>query len=320
VAWLLPVAALALVAGARLHRTHARRRAMLVLWAGWLAVCAAVFSVAEGTFHAYYVSLLVPGLAGVIGIGLAALVPLVRRSPSWLAAAGGVAVGTVLLELQLSGRQPAFYGWMRVPLVLGVAAGVVIVAAAVVRRLGRRVLAGLAVGLAALLATPAAWAASEAANPVLNATLPQAGPRTGAAGSTFGSASSNGDPDLAAYLRAHHDGETWDLVVANAQSASGLIADDGISVMALGGFMGTDPATDLASIAALVEAGEVRFFQVSGGAGAGFGGGMPGGGTASTILQAVAATCDPVTVPATRDTLYDCAGHADSLAALTTTP
>jgi 4-amino-4-deoxy-L-arabinose transferase-like glycosyltransferase len=317
VAWLLPVATLALVAGAWLHRAHVHRRAMLALWAGWLAVCAAVFSVAEGTFHAYYVSLLVPGLAGVVGIGLTALVPLVRRSPSWLAAAGGVAVGTVLLQVELSGRQPAFYGWMRVPLVLGVAAGGVIVAIAVVRRIGRRVLAGLAVGLAALTATPTAWAASEAANPVLNATLPQAGPRTGSAGSTFGSASSNGDPDLAAYLRAHDEGETWDLVVASAQSASGLIADEGISVMALGGFMGSDPATDLASIADMVAEGEIRLFQVegAGAGGGGFGGAMLGGGTAAGILQAVGATCDPVTVPATGDTLYDCAGHADALAA-----
>jgi hypothetical protein len=166
--------------------------------------------------------------------------------------------------------------------------------------------------------TPAAWAVSETANPVLNATLPQAGPRSGTAGSTFGSVSSNGDPDLAAYLRAQHDGETWDLVVASAQSASGLIADEGISVLALGGFMGTDPATDLATIAAMVDEGEVRLFQAGGGFGAGSGfagGGGFGGGTASGILQAVADVCDPVTVPTTGDTLYDCAGHADDLAA-----
>lgn len=95
--------------------------------------------------------------------------------------------------------------------------------------------------------------------------MPQAGPRTGSAGSSFGSVSSNGDAELAVFLEAEHDGETWDLVVGSAQTASGLIADQGVSVMALGGFMGSDPAMALADFADLVESGAVRHVLVSGG-------------------------------------------------------
>jgi 4-amino-4-deoxy-L-arabinose transferase-like glycosyltransferase len=311
VAWLVPVVLLALVAGAWQYRSDVVRRAHLALWAGWLGVTAVVFSTAEGIFHSYYVSLLVPGLAGVTGIGLAALVPLVRRSPSWLAAAAATAVATVLLQLVLSGRDPGFYGWTRIPLVVVAGAGLYVVGVGAARGQGPRVVTGLAVVLAALLVTPAAWAASEDANPVLNATLPQAGPRSGTAGHTFGSAGSNGDPRLAAYLRSEHTGETWDLVVASVPSAAGLIADEDVPVMAIGGFMGTDASTDLATIADLVADGQVRLFA------AGSGSFLGGTTRADTIMRAVAQVCDPVTVPQTGDTLYDCAGHADDLRSAT---
>jgi 4-amino-4-deoxy-L-arabinose transferase-like glycosyltransferase len=307
VAWLAPVVVLALVAGVWQYGSDVVRRAHLALWAGWLGLTAVVFSTAEGIFHSYYVSLLVPGLAGVTGIGLAALVPLVRRSPSWRAAAAAAAVATVLLQLVLSGRAPGFYGWTGLPLVLGVAAGLYLVGLGAARQEGPRVVTGLAVVLAALLVTPAAWAASEDANPVLNATLPQAGPRIGTAGHTFGSAGSSGDPRLAAYLRSVHTGETWDLVVASAPSAAGLIADEDVPVMAIGGFMGTDASTDLATIADRVADGQVRLFA------AGSGSFLGGTTRAGTIMRAVAQVCDPVTVPATGDTLYDCAHHADDL-------
>ena len=123
--------------------------------------------------------------------------------------------------------------------------------------------------------TPAAWALSETSNATLNATLPQAGPRVGSAAGTFGGGQFAGSQNtsLADFLRAESTGERWDLVVSNAMSASNLIATDDISVMALGGFIGTDPVSTVASIADLVDKGEVRFFQANSGGFGGFGGG-----------------------------------------------
>ena len=319
VAWLLPLAAVAAVASLWLWRSDRVRRAHVALWAGWVALFAVVFSRAEGTFHSYYTSALVPGIAALIGIGAAAAVPLVRRSRWWLAVLGAAGAATVALQLELSGRLPGFYGWTRGPLVLLACAAVAAVLYGLVTRRGRTVLAGLGVGLTALLVSPTAWAVSETANPVLNSTLPQAGPREGTAGSSFGSASSNGDPELAAWLEAHTDGETWALVVGSAQTASGLIADQGVSVMALGGFMGTDQTLTVAEFADLVDAGAVRYVLVSGG---GMGGGPGGmGGGSSSVLRAVASSCptvDDADLPsAYAGALYDCAGQADALRALT---
>ncbi len=345
VAWLLPLAVVAAGAGLWLWRQDRVRRAHVALWAGWLALFAVVFSTAEGTFHSYYTAALVPGLAALIGIGAAAVVPLVRQSRLWLAVLAGAAAATLSLQLALAGRVPDFYGWTRAVIVLLAAGALGAVAYGFATRRGRTVLAGLGIGLSALLVAPTAWAVGETANPVLNSTLPQAGPRTGTAGQTFGSASSNGDPELAAFLEANHTTETWDLVVGSAQTASGLIADQGVSVMALGGFMGTDPAITLDQFADLVDAGAVRYVLVSGGgpgggvaggqAGPGGqqGGGGPGGavggpggggGAAATILSAVGQACTPVTVDSTGGALpdaydgavYDCQGRADALRSL----
>lgn len=324
VAWLLPLAAVAAVGSLWLWRHDRVRRAHVVLWAGWLALFAVVFSTADGTFHSYYTSALVPAIAALVGIGGAAVVPLVRRHRAWLAAVGATLAGTVLLQLELSGRLPGFYGWTRGPLVLLAGAALAAVLHGLLTRHGRTVLAGLGVGLAALLVSPTAWAVSETANPVLNSTLPQAGPREGTAGSSFGSASSNGDPELAAWLETHTDGETWALVVGSAQTASGLIADQGVSVIALGGFMGSDPTLTVAEFADLVEFGAVRYVLVSGGGpggGRGGPGGAGGGSSSSTILTAVASACpavDDADLPsAYAGSLYDCVGQADALRALT---
>lgn len=322
VAWLLPLAAVAAAASLWLWRHDRVRRAHVVLWAGWVLLFAVVFSKAEGTFHSYYTSALVPGVAALIGIGAAAVVPLVRRSRVWLGVLGAAVGATVLLQLELSGRLPGFYGWTRGPLVLLAGVATAAVVFGLVTRRGRIVLAGLGVGLAALLVSPTAWAVSETANPVLNSTLPQAGPRQGSAGSSFGSVSSNGDPELAAWLEAHTDGETWALVVGSAQTASGLIADQGVSVMALGGFMGTDQTLTVAEFADLVDAGAVRYVLVSGGGmGGGPGGGRGATGGSSSVLSAVSSSCPAVSdadLPsAYAGALYDCAGRADALRAVT---
>jgi len=215
-----------------------------------------------------------------------------------------------------------------------------VVFAGIVRR-WPLVLGALAIGLAGLLVTPAAWAANELSGPTLNATLPQAGPRTGAAARTFGSSAFDANAQLAAFLKSANDGEKWDLVTTSAQSASDLIASYDLSVMALGGFLGQDPAATVASTADKVEAGEVRYFLVTaggpggfggggfaggqapggaggftppngftppkGGTGGGFappgGGGFGGGGTASQIMTAVRSACTAVTNASTNGAL-----------------
>jgi 4-amino-4-deoxy-L-arabinose transferase-like glycosyltransferase len=311
IAWLLPLAVIGAAAALWVVRRDRIRRAAIVLWAGWLALYGVVFSEAEGTFHAYYTSVMMPAIAALVGIGAMAMFGLVRRNRWWFALVGGAAFVTIAVQLGLADREPGFYGWTRGVLIVAAVAVAIGVLVGVARRRPRVIKVALAGAIAASLLMPTAWAASETHNAVLNATLPQAGPRTGSSGSSFGSAESNGDPTLAAWLVAHNtDGETWDLVVSNSQIGSGLLADQDVSVMSLGGFMGTDQTISLSRFADLVAAGQVRYVYT------GSRGGIGGlGGASSSIIRAVEQAC-----PAAADTptgytgsIYDCAGQADAL-------
>ena len=279
IAWLLPLSAVLLVAAVWHHRRSRLGLAVIGLFAGWLLLYGVVFSEAAGTFHSYYTSAMAPALALLVGVGASAVFDLARRHAAWLVvAAGGLAV-TYPVQRLLSGRAPSFYDWAVPVFAVAALVAVAVVAfsfAAPVRWRSRLLGGGLAIALAGATLAPAGWAVSESSNAVLNSTLPQAGPRGGAAGQTFGSPSSQGDDDLAAWLRAQRHGERWALVVTSAQSASGLIAGDDVPVLALGGFLGSDPAATVDSFAALVAAGKVRFAQPTGGFGPG--GGFPGGG------------------------------------------
>ncbi len=89
---------------------------------------------------------------------------------------------------------------------------------------------------------------------------------------------------LLAFLKANDHGERWVLAVQGTQQAAPIIIETGLPVMAMGGFMGSDPTfgTDPDEIkervAQLVEEGKVRFFMVSGFRGfGGFRGGNPAG-------------------------------------------
>ena len=174
----------------------------------------------------------------------------------------GSSASPLWTQLQIAGRTPDFYGWVRPLTVATALAGVAVVAALAIRRLP--VVGGLALSVTGLLLLPAAWSWSASANSSLNATLPQAGPQQGASGGTFGSqAFDSGTPELAAWLNSHNDADaTWQLVVSSSQNASRLIAEDGVPVMSLGGFMGTDNTISVDGFADLVSSGAVRYVLV----------------------------------------------------------
>jgi len=73
VSWFLPLAVLAAVLGV-VWRTGQPRTDMLragfLMWGGWLAVHAVVFSASNGN-HAYYMTVIAPALAALVGGGLA---------------------------------------------------------------------------------------------------------------------------------------------------------------------------------------------------------------------------------------------------------
>ncbi len=77
---------------------------------------------------------------------------------------------------------------------------------------------------------------------------------------------------------------TWIVATSSAQNAAGIELATGKSVMAIGGFTGSDNATTLARFKQLVAAGKIHYYVAGGGGPGGAGtstGGTSSGGTSS---------------------------------------
>lgn len=328
IAWLLPAALIGLAVGLVLYRTAGRtdrRLAGYVLWGGWLAGHAVVFSLMSGIIHAYYTVVLVPAIAALAG---AAAWDLWRRRDTSAAARLVLAAGVVasgVAALLILERTPAFAPGLGFGILAIAAASAVVLALPTIHLDPRVARAASVVALVALLAGPAAYA---------GATIVRAHSGGDAlAGPSGDGMAGNGaavvDQALVDYLLSNQGTARWIVAVNGSQSAADIQLAAGQPVMAMGGFNGSDAAPTLQQLQAYVASGELRYVLV-GGAGAGgtgpsFGGGLgfgglgggpgggPGGSSAGSqgVSAWVASACTAVSVDgASVSGLYDCAGAA----------
>ena len=175
--WLLGfalVAGLAILVATRLRRSDARSGWLLAV-GGAFVTTAVLFSAASGIFHPYYVSLLAPFVAALVGAGAAQLLRGGRnaRVLAPLAVAAGV-----IVELVVRGDYAGQLNWLpAVLIVVGVVAAVALAAFG-----DRRVrMAALGAALAALLLAPGVWAFDTLGH-ATSGTFPEGGPASVAAG------------------------------------------------------------------------------------------------------------------------------------------
>ena len=161
----------------RLRRADARTGWLLAV-GGAFVTTAVLFSFASGIFHPYYVSLLAPFLAALVGAGAAHFV----RGREGARVFGPLAiVAGVATELAVLGDYPGQLRWL-VPVLIGLCGlAAVVLAVADARRL-RLGAALLAAGV--LLIGPSIWAVDTLGR-TLNGTFPEGGPGA-VAGSGFG--------------------------------------------------------------------------------------------------------------------------------------
>ncbi|MFI0445957.1 glycosyltransferase family 39 protein [Actinomadura sp. 6N118] len=179
ISWLLPFAAIALVAGLILVWRRPRvdgARAGLLIWGGWLAVHYLVFSLAEGTFHPYYSTAMAPAIAALTGAGVVLLNEAGKRSAAWAWVLPAGVVVTGAWSFVLLNRTPDWNPWLRWVVVASTVVAVLLFVAGRMRR--PAAVAALVVALVAGLAGPSAYAVSAASEPA-NGTNPLAGPSSG---------------------------------------------------------------------------------------------------------------------------------------------
>jgi 4-amino-4-deoxy-L-arabinose transferase-like glycosyltransferase len=261
ISWFLPLAAICWLAAALQTKVKwplNRRFQALILWGVWLLPQVVFFSYA-GLFHRYYLEMMAPAIAALVGAGLVALYVDYhnpgRRGwllPTTLLITGGI-------ELIILAQFPEFAPWLA-PLILGLTL-MVAIALVLLRLLNRQrsfvASSVVAFGLLTLLIAPAIWTMI----PVWHgghAGLPYAGPdllqerRDG-----------NEVPDmerLIHFLKSKGDEHSYLLATINARQAAPFILITGEPVMALGGFSGGDRILSVEQLESDVLAGKVRFF------------------------------------------------------------
>lgn len=262
ISWLLPLAGLGLLAAAwqtRLRLPLDRRHQALLLWSMWLLPQMAFFSIAN-LFHRYYLAMMAPAIAALVGAGVVAMWNDYRqqRWRGWLlplALLIGAGVETVILA-----QFPDWSRWLT-PLIVGLclATAGALIAARLAGQASRRTwpAAVATIGVLTLLIAPTVWAAI----PVWHGgdvRLPYAGPEL-----LEGSARAGSTPDMSKlvnYLLSNRGESPFLAATVRADTAAPIILATGEPVMALGGFSGGDQILSAEDLEEWVTTGAVRFF------------------------------------------------------------
>jgi 4-amino-4-deoxy-L-arabinose transferase-like glycosyltransferase len=271
IGWLLPLAIVGLVAASwrnwqgRPSLPISRKEDQaLMLWGTWLTSQVVFFSVA-GDWDPYYLDMLAPAVAALVGAGVVALWDDYRSQGwrGWLLSL--TLVGIAGLQLHILAHYPHWSHWLAPTIVILclAAAGSFLVARLRPRlRIGGYPLAAISVGILSLLLAPSVWAAStmwygaETRSPTAG---PQAGPSE--TSSRFGSDGEEVAP-MVDYLEANQGDATYLVAAIDSGVASPIILNTDEPVIAFGGFEGRDPVFSVKRLAGLVNHDSVRFFMI----------------------------------------------------------
>lgn len=268
-AWLLPFALAGIIFGFFSHKKNRARGIAIAIWGGWLASYWIVFSAAGGPFHTYYLATLAPPLAALAAIGASEIWHRYsrNRSPHWLAPVAIVLVILWQVWIFCGQTQFAAPNWLNV--LAAISALLALVSVAAFAGKWARIYPALAALCASLLVLPVIGA--------LSVVLIR--PNVAAPVATLGTFSEDRALDalrvnprraeparekLIAFLNEEHGSEKFLVAVENALLAGPLIIATGAPVMALGGYLGTDPILTPEKLAALAQSGALRFVMIGG--------------------------------------------------------
>jgi len=282
--WLFPLAIFGFIAAVLKEKfknpfNNDKRKSSLILWSMWLLPVFSYFSFTTGMFHPYYLTMLAPPIAALCGIGIVSMWELYKKGgwESWILPAAFIVDGLVQL-LILS----YFYKTSKITKYLMIAMAILCFVSSIIliivkltknknMRLKKNLLITAVVGL---LITPTVWSGVTMFYPV-NGSMPSAGleitsSKTEGVGMGM---ETNDNAKLIRFLETHNTTEKYSLTVSNSMgTASDIIIKTGKSVMALGGFLGSDKILTLNQFKSLVAKGEIRYVMVGGGMGGAMGG------------------------------------------------
>ncbi|NFC87729.1 dolichyl-phosphate-mannose-protein mannosyltransferase [Clostridium botulinum] len=281
--WLFPLAVFGFIAAAikeKLNKTSDNKRKLsLVLWSMWLLPEFIYFSFTKGLFHPYYLTMLAPPISALVGIGVVSMWKLYNENgwKSWILPVALIADGlTQILILSY------YYNISNTAKILSTIVAVLCIVSSIIlaivnlRKNKKDILkfknikfkkSLVTIALMGLLITPLVCSATTILYP-MSGTFPSAGlslmTNKQKDGFNMGDPNS-GNTKLIEFLKSHKTNEKYLLVTSSTNGyASDIIINTGESVMALGGFFGTDKVITLDEFKKLVNNGEVRYVMVGG--------------------------------------------------------
>ncbi|WP_434305812.1 glycosyltransferase family 39 protein [Clostridium botulinum] len=281
--WLFPLALFGFIAAAikeKLNKTFDNKRKLsLVLWSMWLLPEFIYFSFTKGLFHPYYLTMLAPPIAALAGVGIVSMWELYNEEgwKSWILPVALITDGlTQILILSY------YYNISNTAKILTTIVAVLCIVSSIIlaivnlRKNKKDILkfknikfkkSLVTIALMGLLITPLVCSATTIFYP-MSGTFPSAGLSLITSkqkdDSNVGNLNS-GNTKLIEFLKSHKTNEKYILVTSSTNGyASDIIINTGESVMALGGFFGTDKVITLDEFKKLVNNGEVRYVMVGG--------------------------------------------------------
>jgi 4-amino-4-deoxy-L-arabinose transferase-like glycosyltransferase len=253
------VAGIGIALSSRVRRGDART-GWIIAVGGSFATIAVAFSAAHGIFHPYYVSLLAPFTALLVGAGVAfawGAGPLARVTAP-LALAAGVAFTVAILK-----RHPGELDWLPAVLVVGAAGAALALAMAERGWIRMLVLAG---GVGLLLIAPTVWSVDTVGHAV-NGTFPVGGPapRPTATLAPHRVRRRSADRHLhaaLAYVRRHGGGTL--AVSRQGGLTAQVIVQTGADLAGIGGFSGRESQVTIPWFANAVRRGRIAWVLVGG--------------------------------------------------------
>lgn len=262
------------------------KQGVFLFWVSWLLVFGVFFSFAS-FYHRYYLCILAPGIAGVVGIGFPEMFRAFRMRRGWkqwllpLAALTGSGFSAWYVWTYYQALRTTLF-----PVIAGFGLASLI-AMSVYLLHPKKAAALAAAGLMAVsqLSGSFYWALTATLNVCENVTMPYAGPELASTTKTPGMtanqeafvSSDSSTQSLENYLVKHYKAGSYLVVAQRANDVAQFIVDTGLPAVAYGGFLGSDNIWTLAQFKELVKEGKITYFLASSQ------GGMGGSGSSGIL-------------------------------------
>lgn len=230
----------------------------VILWGGWLLPAFIYFSFTTGLFHAYYVVMLGPPLAALVGATVWALHTINSRHPwrGWILI-GLLTAATVLVQ---ASAVISFPGYAAPIILAGLLLWLAGFALLALQKWDRTRKVAYALLIAALAVAPTVWSFATTFNPNASAGLPNAGPAIDSANRRGGTSElSQAQETILAYLLTNTDPDSYLVAASSSHTASPFILATGRPVLTFGGFSGGDDVISVEQFAEMVAYEEIRF-------------------------------------------------------------